>query len=268
MLTSQQISQLNTFGFLVFPALFSHEETDNIVGAFDEVMAIDQNGEGFPGRKRQAVVGFVAQNSGLFWLLEDDRIYMPMEQLLGSDFAWLGSDGNLYVGDTEWHPDSGTFEHSSIKVVLYLDPVTKDTGCLRVIPGSHLPGFGDLLRDTLKRDPSTRALADSPYGLKGGEVPSVPLESQPGDVVMFDQRLFHASYGGSAGRRMFTLNFTRKPETPADHNYLISTYERNLVDAREMGLTARDRVYTDEFLQSESPRVRSIIAEMLVLGYK
>ena len=35
----------------------------------------------------------------------------------------------------------------SIKTAFYLDPVTRDTGCLRVIPGSHHVGdrFGDAL---------------------------------------------------------------------------------------------------------------------------
>ena len=32
------------------------------------------------------------------------------------------------------------------------------------------------------------------------------LESQPGDVVVFNHNIMHSSFGGSSKRRMFTMN--------------------------------------------------------------
>ncbi len=224
----------------------------------------DRHGQDFCGDKRQAVVGFVAQDEGLYSLLEDDRIYQTVEQLLGPGFVWVGSDGNLYVGNTGWHPDNGKWMTDLIiKMAFYLDPVTKDTGCLRVIPGSHLRGLGEQLRELRP----TESAADSPYGVDGRYVPCVALESEPGDVVVFDQRLFHASYGGKTGRRMFTINFMTEPRNASDYDILRLTYERTLKDASELGLTNRDRVYTDSFLQSTSSRIQNVIRTLKELGF-
>ena len=76
-------------------------------------------------------------------LLDDPRILAIAKTLLGDDFNYMGSDGNFYVGDTRWHSDGGhkLEDPMHIKIAFYLDPLTRDTGALRVIPGSHL--FGD-----------------------------------------------------------------------------------------------------------------------------
>ena len=59
----------------------------------------------------------------------------------------MGSDGNYYVGDTAWHPDGlGEYLYGRIKVSFYLDGVQADTGCLRVIPGSHRQQLHEALR--------------------------------------------------------------------------------------------------------------------------
>lgn len=40
------------------------------------------------------------------------------------------------------------------------------------------------------------------------------LESDPGDLVVFDHSLKHASFGGSQRRRMFTMNLHKRGVTP------------------------------------------------------
>ena len=58
----------------------------------------------------------------------------------------------------------------SIKIAFYLDPLTRDTGALRVIPGSHRVGEG--FADGIEQD-----IRDSGkiWGLSGREVPAVAL---------------------------------------------------------------------------------------------
>ena len=41
-------------------------------------------------------------------------------------------------------------------------------------------------------------------------MPAVPLESDPGDLVVFNHSLKHASFGGGDRRRMFTMNFQER----------------------------------------------------------
>ena len=70
-------------------------------------------------------------------MLDDPRILDISTKLLGSDFNYMGSDGNYYVGDTGWHSDGGNTDILHIKIAYYLDPLSRETGSVRVLPGSH-----------------------------------------------------------------------------------------------------------------------------------
>ena len=141
MLSSQEIAFFETFGFLVAKGLFLQNEVKIIQEESDSILDEDRGGEKFSGEGRQAVLGFVERRPFLSTLPSDERIFDRIEDLLGHEFMWMGGDGNLYVGDTHWHSDSTgndyEFGFDRIKVALYLDPVKKETGCLRVVPGSH-----------------------------------------------------------------------------------------------------------------------------------
>ncbi len=265
MLTAEQISHFDTFGFVVMRQYFSAAEMDEISHEFDDVLAEDRQGQPFAGETRQAVLGFIEKRALLTHLVEDDRIFQPLEQLLGPGFVWIGSDGNLYVGDTGWHPDGSELNYGRIKVAFYLDPVTKDSGCLRVIPGSHRMPLHTAL-DPLKRQRADTSLMA--FGTDASGVPCFPLESQPGDVVFFNQNLWHAAFGGRSGRRMFTLNFGAQPTTDEHIAYLQRVYQSNLGHIQRMQNTQTGRVYEDEFLHSGRPRIQGMVGKLVELGFK
>ena len=86
---------------------------------------------------------------------------------------------------------------------MYMEPVRVDSGALRVIPGSHQNPLHDKLRK-LKNDGQMDQIE---------QVPAQVCDSDPGDVVAFDYRTWHASCGGSTDRHMATFNFYRYPKT-------------------------------------------------------
>lgn len=265
MLTTEQIAHFETFGFVIRRQSFSATEMAEISSAFDDVLAADRKGQPFAGVARQAVLGFIEKRPLLSGLVEDDRIYRPLEQLLGPGFVWIGSDGNLYVGDTGWHPDGSVLDYGRIKVAFYLDRVTKDTGCLRVIPGSHrLPLHAAL--DPLREQRAESSL--KPFATDGPGVPSFPLESQPGDVVFFNQNLWHAAFGGKTGRRMFTMNFGAQPSKDEHIDFLKRVYQANLKHVENMQYTQSARVYEDAFLYSRRPRIKGMVEKLVELGFK
>jgi ectoine hydroxylase-related dioxygenase (phytanoyl-CoA dioxygenase family) len=108
----------------------------------------------------------------------------------------------------------------------------------------------------------------SPFGVEPRDVPCYPLESHPGDMVMFNQNLWHASFGGRTGRRMFTLNFGARPTTADQIDYLQKTYRSNLGNIERMQYTRVPRVYDDAFLGSSRPRIRGMVAKLVELGFK
>jgi hypothetical protein len=203
-LTPQQKQHFDTFGFLVLPGLLA----DDIAWITEEFEAVFRDRSVVhDGTKRSCIVPFIDQRERLCTLLDHPRLLALISGLLGDDFNYLGGDGNYYAGDTSWHSDGFHRAGKFLKVALYLDPVGRDTGCLRVIPGTHRiepePGW------QARQAGRSREL----WGIEQRDVPCVALESQPGDVVAFNHNLMHASFGGSARRRMFTLNCCRRCQT-------------------------------------------------------
>jgi hypothetical protein len=203
-LTPQQQQQFETFGYLVLPGLLA----DDIGWITEEFEAVFRDRQVVhDGTKRSCIVPFIDQRERLCTLLDHPRLQALIGGLLGEEFNYLGGDGNYYAGDTGWHSDGFHRVGKFLKVALYLDPVGRDTGCLRVIPGTHRieaePGWA------ARQAGRSREL----WGIEPREVPCVPLESWPGDVVAFNHNLMHASFGGSTQRRMFTLNCCRRCET-------------------------------------------------------
>ena len=47
-------------------------------------------------------------------------------------------------------------------------------------------------------------------------IPGYACESDPGDVVAFDLRMYHASYGGSRDRHMCSVVYYVDPNTPQE----------------------------------------------------
>src|SRR4029079_7328727 len=76
---------------------------------------------------------------------------------------------------------------------------------LRVIPGSHR--VGEPFAEELER--SIRKSADL-WGVSGRQMPAIALDTTPGDILVFNHDLKHASFGGSQRRRMFTMNCSQR----------------------------------------------------------
>ena len=230
-LTEEQSRYYDTFGFLKFPGLFK-DDVDTITEAFEEVFeqVFDETGRRHDYEQRSTIVPFADRSEYLSGLLDDPRIDGVVASILGDDYGYGSSDGNYYVGDTKWHSDHlPTDPYHSLKVAFYLDPVRSDTGCLRVIPGScH---WGDKFTNAVNQVvPLTTANRPELWGVHGSEVPAYAIESDPGDVLLFNHKLKHSSWGGGDRRRMFTYNFEqhfRDDLMGSLREILIPFYERD-----------------------------------------
>ena len=207
-LTNQQVDFFNTFGYIVLPGAVKGD-IDWITQEFAAVF--EDRGVVHDGTKRSCIVPFIDQRERLCTLLDHPNIEGAAASILGPDFNYVAGDGNYYSGETGWHPDGEHEVGRYLKIAFYLDKVTRETGALRVIPGSHRMGEGGAPWQARQAGRSQEL-----WGIAGKDVPSVALESEPGDVVMFDHNLMHASFGGNGWRRMFTMNLCAHGETPAE----------------------------------------------------
>ncbi len=266
--TPKQIAHFETFGYVVLRGLFSPEEMTEVSQAYDEVMEEDLGGKPFTGPKRQQVLGICSMRPRLMQLIDDDRIYNPIKQLLGPNFIYFASDATLFVGSKSWHPDGSPrsqteFEYMRIKVAFYLDPLRSLTGCLRVIPGSHKQPFHDTIMPQMTDGKA------NPFGVPMEGLPAVPLETDPGDVIFFDQNTWHASVGGGTGRRQMSLNYFAEPTSDDDNEYLTWIWEEGVINHMKASSgTQRDQIHSDAFLNSERPRIREMIERKVELGLR
>ena len=228
-LTEQQKNFFDTFGYLGFPGLLA-DRADSIIADFEAVWT--DSGGGHAGRQhdgkaRSCMVPFLDQSEALSALLDDPRILGIAEGLLGTDFNYMGSDGNYYVGDTGWHSDGWHSHGRHLKIAFYLDPLTRDSGALRVIPGSHRVQDSYAVAITNEIGQS----ADK-WGISGSEVPAIALETQPGDVVCFNHNTKHSAWGGNTSRRMFTINLAQRypEERLGELQSYISSFARFWID--------------------------------------
>ncbi len=208
MLTQQQIKYFHTFGFLIFRQLFSQDELNTIHQEFEGAMETAYHHAPFDGTRRHWLPMMGPETPFFTNLPEDSRFCEVAEHLYGEDVFFVVSDANRYVGNTTWHPDhhaDPTQDCYGVKFAYYLEPVGAESGALRLIPASHKNPLHDELRENL-----------SQLGLEVCDVPSYVCESEPGDVVAFDMRCWHASWGGSDDRRMCTMVYYNNPKTPEE----------------------------------------------------
>ena len=255
-LSDDQKDFFQTFGFLAVRQLLSADEVATKLRESNEIMEEVRGGSAFDGVKRQAVQPFFERRPFLHSLIADPRILGIAEGLLGPDIFLNVTEGNLHVGDTAWHGGSGSAEVlPSVKIAFYLEPLSKENGALRFIPGSHKGEFS-------KRLSRIRDQAEDPYGKVWGvspdELPAYAVETTPGDVLAFKEDTYHSAWGGRAGRHQHAINYTRVPKTGEEFAHVRRAYERMTYSYHPVV----------QNLEHENPRLRALQQPMVEWGFE
>ena len=212
MLTDSQLTQFEVFGFLVLRGMLGPEEIERASADFSIGLAAARESmerDGIRGQLNWS--NLRPETPFLTALLEDERFFSAAQQLLGEDAVGHYSNANSFDGDrTEWHPDEASLDWQGVKFGFYLDPLDRNTGALRLIPGSHKEPLLSDLRKVALKESNKGPINES--GLSVEEVPAFAAESEPGDVVLFDNHTWHGSYGGGKNRRLCTLGYFGTPK--------------------------------------------------------
>ena len=220
-LSEQQLNTFNLFGYLKIPGVLT-TEIANIAAAFDRTFAaqaasvVHWDHVVHANRPRKILPQMADKCPEIHALLKDPRLVQIVTDILGNDYKFIGSDANIYECGTRWHTDiiGLPYNCKNVKLIFYLDPSQLNQDCFRVIPGSHIhtDKFAKLLKQQI-REPQPS------LGLEVNEVPCQQIATSPGDIVVFDARVWHAvDYAGNR-RRAFSFLFGDKNyQPPAEGN--------------------------------------------------
>ncbi len=95
-------------------------------------------------------------------------------------------------------------------------------------------------------------------GLEAEALPSFPIETNPGDILMFCHDIMHASFGSSQLRRQIALSFFAKPEVDEHKKWVVGLYSE--IRKKSDELTAKS------FLNNPNPRIQNVVAPLKSLG--
>ena len=112
---------------------------------------------------------------------------------------------------------------------------------MRLIPGSHRRELGTALREL------------GAIGMTATSLPSYVVATEPGDMIVFDEHLFHSSFGGNV-RRQWRIDFLCDP-TGAEGERLTKEYFQGIYPADWDGGYDADRYpsYSDHWRKSGRP---------------
>lgn len=238
MLTDLQKTQFDVFGFVVLHGMLRPDQIEKITLEFEIGLAdAEANTERQSFRKQLNWWNLRPDTPYMASLMEDAEFLGIARQLLGEDVVGSFSASNSFSGDrTDWHPDASQPHWRGLKFGIYLQPTDENTGALRLVPGSHKePLHSDFRRIPLKESVGR---PDQP-GLGVEEVPAYIGRVEPGDVVVFHNYTWHASYGGGEDRRLVTMAYFGAPTTPEEEAAVSKQVEAEVNIRRSFPLLRR-----------------------------
>jgi Phytanoyl-CoA dioxygenase (PhyH) len=235
-----EVDWFRSFGYLVLRRFFQPTQIEELREELVRTM-LGVHGDGY--YERPAMSGMAGHYTCLLgpWAprttehVDSRRLVGLAERLVGGNVLPSPCDtqGVLYFGHSGWHNDTGLGVRG-VKFVAYLEPLEADSGALRVLPGSHR---------------ATPAALGHLHSLDIGvfEVPSQVLATQPGDVIVFDPLLWHATSGGR-DRHQWTTSYLRDVISPSWQPGLRAWYEDGAQDIDEQPVDWRpfDRTWVAE----------------------
>ena len=116
--------------------------------------------------------------------------------------------------------------------------------------------YVDLLKPLKKQyfDPDFR-----PFGASGPELPACAIETEPGDVLVFPEEIYHGAFNGAIGRTQLAVNFAANPVSEEQVAFVKALYDRP-----QNTSFVPPRAYVD----SERPRLRRMVSRLLELGFE
>ena len=259
MLSRDEVAGFFAFGFVVLRGCLATAERKNLERAYNRLMetAAPYNYFGEAGTRTARAAE--EKDPGFARFVVHPKITLAMADLWGTGGLYLGCDIWSNRDDTPWHTDGHPGRsHGTVKVTTYLDEMSAAEGALKLLPGTHLPAYSRALFQQFgyfdRGRPRLRIEADKIPG-------ALAVHTLPGDVIIWDTRLWHAAFKRRDGRprRALFFSFVRDP---AD-DILDEKFAFDTLAAQRNG---EEPYYGPNFLVHGAPRSTQMAARLEELG--
>ena len=197
-LTKQNLEQFRTEGFTSSVPVLTPSQTTEFRHRLEAIEAVLGPLQGGKRLKCHLLYAWISE------LIRLPAIVDIVEELLGPDIMCWGTD--MWIKDAgsdkfvSWHQDSqywGIEKGQLLTAWIALSPATVLSGCMRMLPGSHLEaGLNHI--DTFHDD---NMLTRGQTIKNIDEDRAVNLEAQSGEAIFFTYRLAHASHPNRSNDR-------------------------------------------------------------------
>lgn len=219
---------LNTFGHIVVKGVLTRRQITSLNSLFVKLyeIAYQKRYNELTEQKNNIALEPV-QKYVSDWLevMQNINVFKIAEKCIGKDAIFCSSDASLFFGGSPIHRDQETLL-PQYKINIYLQQTGDDgNGDFYILPGSQHAGdkYADFMNNYLKWPKSgggydIENLPFDPFSIEEVEAafPLKYLNIGVGDILIFDDRMFHGTKRGnfSYERRLLTAVFAPNP-----HNY-------------------------------------------------
>jgi ectoine hydroxylase len=206
-LTSQQIENFNTEGWLFLPELFNAEEVE-LLRHEAEAIYREQRPEVWREKSGAPRTAFAAHlyNEAFRLLGAHPRMINPIEQIFGEKVymhQYKINAKSAFTGDVwQWHQDYGTWkrddgmpEPKAMNIAVFLDEVMPINGPLMLVPKSQSAGDLKASHDTSTTSYPLWTLDEDTVTRLVNQGGIVAPTGKAGGMLMFHGNLVHGSAG-------------------------------------------------------------------------
>ena len=220
-LTDQEARDFDEQGYLILRGILNAQQVDDLLDVVDRVHAEEQVTQGIGPDDRAMITDFIGRDDKFMQLLDWPTTFPKVWGILGWNIQLYHShlivtppmpaDQKISHKGWHWHQDSGRLNQEmesdprpriSLKVAYFLtDTRPVGSGNFYVVPGSHLWNRIEMPAD-----------GSNPAG-------ATPVQCGPGDVAIFDRRIWHTASPNHAeyARKVLFYGYSYRWIRPRDN---------------------------------------------------
>jgi hypothetical protein len=211
--TSDLAAQYERDGFVVLPQVLSADECRSLKEEGLRVLREHSDA------RRTVFVGVAAASEVFYKLASDPRIVEPLKQIMPDGVMFLSDKFVFKSGEhrfgTPWHCDIAYWKNTRPKLSIWipLDDVSAANGTLKVLPGGHKRSWQ---HDATEGEKTNNEFSNVIRSLPEDMPEQFVCELPAGSLLIFSDRLPHASMPNSAGADRYVIISTYQAPAPDD----------------------------------------------------